>query len=61
MKIDHFLNFRKGRSPVKIDQFLKMEVTHEINQFLNFKNGRSLVKIDQFQKEQVIGKNRPVS
>jgi hypothetical protein len=46
---------------VKIDQFLKMEVTHEINQFLNFKNGRSLVKIDQFQKEQVIGKNRPVS
>jgi hypothetical protein len=30
MKIDQLLNFRKSRSPVKIDHFLKKEVTHEI-------------------------------
>jgi hypothetical protein len=30
MKIDQLLNFRKGRSPVKINHFLKEEVTHEI-------------------------------
>jgi hypothetical protein len=34
MKIDRFLNFKKGRSPVKKDQFL------------NFRKGRPPVKIN---------------
>jgi hypothetical protein len=29
MKKNQFLNFRKGRLPVKIDQFLKGKVVHE--------------------------------
>jgi hypothetical protein len=49
MKKNQFLNFRKGRLPVKIDQFLKRKVVHE---------NRLVFKI---QKGQVAHENRPVS
>jgi hypothetical protein len=46
MKIDQFLNFRKGRSPMKIDQLLKMS--------------RLPIKIDHFLKKmQVAHESRP--
>jgi len=48
VKPDQFLNLKKNRSPVKIDQFLKEEVAHETIPI--FKKDRSPMKIHHFVK-----------
>jgi hypothetical protein len=39
MKIDQFFNFKKNRLSMKINQFLKREVTQENRQVFYFQNG----------------------
>jgi len=40
MKKNQFFNFRKGRLPVKIDQFLKGKVVHENRLVLKIQKGQ---------------------
>jgi hypothetical protein len=40
MKKNQFLNFRKGRLPVKIDQFLKGKIVHENRPVFKIQKGQ---------------------